>query len=161
MPEFSLSLFVFIAICFAAAMTGAYFKPGKWYAALDKPSWVPPNWAFPVVWTLLYGMIAAAGWIVWTQPGTGIASLPILLWGVQIVLNAAWSPVFFGLKRMDLGMVVVSGMWISIAACIAAFWPLSPVAAALMAPYLVWVTIAAALNWSVWKRNPNARELAA
>lgn len=160
MPEFSLSLFVFIAICFGAAMTGAYFRPGKWYAALEKPSWVPPDWAFPVVWTILYGMIAAAGWIVWSAPGIGLASLPILLWGLQIALNALWSPVFFGLRRMDLGMVVVTGMWITIAGTIAAFWPVSPLAAGLMAPYLVWTTIAAALNLSVWRRNPDAHKLA-
>jgi len=160
MPEFSLSLFVFIAACFAAAMTGAFFGPGKWYAALEKPSWVPPNWAFPVVWTLMYGMIAAAGWIVWSVAEPGAATLPLVLWALQLALNALWSPVFFGLKRMDLGMVVVSGMWISIAATIVAFWPISGIAAGLMVPYLVWVSIAAALNYAVWKLNPDAHKLA-
>lgn len=160
MPEFSLSLFVFIAIVFAAAMTGAYFRPGKWYAALEKPPWTPPDWAFPVVWTVLYGMIAAAGWIVWSAPGMSVASLPVLLWGLQIVFNALWSPVFFGLKRMDLGMVVVSGMWLSIAACIVVFARIDLVAAGLMVPYLVWVSVAAALNLSVWRRNPGADKLA-
>lgn len=160
MPEFSLSLFVFIAATFAAAMTGAFFGPGKWYAALRKPSWVPPNWAFPVVWTVLYGMIAAAGWIVWTAAAPGEATVPTALWALQLVLNALWSPVFFGMKRMDLAFVVVSAMWLAIAATIIAFWPVSWVAAALLLPYLVWVSIAAALNRSVWKLNPDAHKLA-
>ncbi len=160
MLDFSLSLFVFIAICFAAAMTGAFFQPGKWYEALEKPPWTPPNWVFPLVWTVLYGMIAAAGWIIWrTAPGDAV-TLPIAVWGVQILFNAAWSPVFFGLRRMDLGMVVVTGMWLSILGCIVVFWPISATAALLMVPYLVWVTIASALNWSVWRRNPDARNIA-
>ncbi len=160
MPDFSLSLFAFVAMCFAAAMTGAFFGPGKWYERLEKPPWTPPNWAFPVVWMILYGMIAVSGWILWTAPpGTEIA-LPLGLWGLQLALNAAWSPVFFGLRRLDLGMVVVSGMWVSILATIVACWPVSWLAALLLVPYLVWVTIAAALNLSVWRRNPDAHNLA-
>ena len=161
MPGFSLSLFVFIAACFAAAMTGAFFGPGKWYDALQKPSWTPPNWLFPVVWTVLYGMIAAAGWIVWTTAAPGSAALPIALWVAQLVFNAGWSPAFFGLKRPGAGMVVVSLLWLSVAGCIVTFWPISWVAGALMVPYLVWVSIAAALNWSVWKLNPDAHKIAA
>ena len=161
MPEFSLSLFVFIAACFAAAMTGAFFRPGKWYERLDKPPWTPPNWAFPLVWTILYGMIAVAGWSLWTAPEGRDATLPLVLWALQLSLNAAWSPVFFGLKRLDLGMVVVSGMWLSILATILAAWPASELAALLLVPYLVWVTVAAALNLAVWRRNPGARNLAA
>ncbi len=161
MPDFPLSLFVFIAACFAAAMTGAFFGPGKWYEALEKPSWTPPNWAFPVVWTLLYGMIAAAGWMVWTAAAPEAATLAIGLWVAQIVLNALWSPVFFGLRRMDLGMVVVSGMWLAIVGCILVFWPIDITAALLMVPYLAWVSVAAALNLAVWRRNPHAADLAA
>lgn len=159
MPEFSLSLFVFIAACFAAAMTGAFFGPGKWYEALEKPSWIPPNWAFPVVWTVLYGMIAAAGWIVWSFGAPGEITVAVGLWVLQLALNALWSPVFFGMKRMDLAMIVVAGMWLSIAATIWAFWPISALAAGLMVPYLVWVSIAAALNLSVWRLNPDAHKL--
>ncbi|MEM9145158.1 MAG: TspO/MBR family protein [Pseudomonadota bacterium] len=161
MPDFSLSLFVFIAACFAAAMTGAFFGPGKWYEALEKPGWVPPNWAFPLVWTVLYGMIAAAGWIIWSVAEPGQATVPLAFWALQLAFNALWSPVFFGLKRMDLAMIVVSAMWLAIAATILVFWPISTVAAALMVPYLVWVSIAAALNRAVWRLNPDAHKLAA
>jgi len=156
---FSWSLFVFITVCFGAAMTGAFFSPGKWYEALDKPDWRPPNWAFPIVWTILYGMIAVSGWIVWTTAPAEALWGAMAAWGAQILLNACWSPVFFGLRRPDLGMIAVVALWISIAVNIAVFLPLSPLAAGLLAPYLLWVTIAAALNYSVWRRNPNAHEL--
>lgn len=149
-------LIAFIVACFGAAMTGAIFKPGAWYEQLAKPDWTPPNWAFPVVWTILYTMIAAAGWMVWHAAPPGGAWLPIGLWTVQILANAAWSPVFFGLKRPDLGMVVVSVMGVSILACIVAFWPIHRGAALMMAPYLLWVCIAAALNHWIWRRNPVA-----
>ncbi len=161
MPESSLSLFAFIAACFAAAMTGAFFGPGRWYEQLDKPSWTPPNWAFPVVWMILYGMIAVSGWILWTAPPPAEIALPLGLWVLQLVFNAAWSPAFFGLRRPDLGMVVVSGMWLSILATILAAWPVSALAAGLLIPYLAWVTVAAALNLAVWRRNPDAHKLAA
>ena len=153
------SLFLFIAACFGAAFMGAYFRPGKWYEALDKPPWNPPDWAFPVVWTILYGMIAAAGWFVLQAAGPGEATLPVIAWAAQIVLNGSWSPVFFGMRRPDLGMISVVALWLSIAVCIAIFWPLSKLAAALMVPYLAWVSVAAALNFSVWRRNPQAHQL--
>jgi len=153
------SLFVFVAACFGAAFTGAYFQPGKWYEALDKPPWNPPNWMFPVVWTILYGMIAAAGWFALQASPPGEAFLPMAAWALQIVLNATWSPVFFGLRRPDLGMIAVVALWLSIAFCIAIFAEVSTLAAGLMVPYLVWVSIATALNWSVWRRNPNAHDI--
>ncbi|MGF1503286.1 MAG: TspO/MBR family protein [Paracoccaceae bacterium] len=161
MFEFSWSLFVFIAACFGAAMSGAFFAPGEWYENLRKPSWNPPNWVFPVVWMVLYGMIAAAGYLVWITAEPGAAFWPMVVWGLQLVLNAAWSPLFFGLKRPDLGMVGVIALWLGVAANIAVFWPVSVIAALLLVPYLVWVTIAAALNYQVMRLNPNSREMAA
>ena len=149
-------LFLFVAACFGAAFTGAYFRPGTWYAALDKPPWNPPDWAFPVVWTILYGMIAAAGWFVYAAAPPGEALVPVGAWALQIVLNAAWSPAFFGLRRPELGMIVVVALWLSVLACILIFWPISKLASGLMV-YLAWVS----LNWSVWRRNPNAHEIAA
>lgn len=140
--------------CFGAAATGAVFSPGTWYERLAKPSWTPPNWAFPVVWSILYIMIGVAGWRVWATEGLGLG---VALWTFQIVSNASWSPVFFGLRRMDLGMVAVSVLWASVAACVFVFAGIDRVAALLMAPYLLWVTIAAALNWSLLRLNPGER----
>jgi translocator protein len=147
------SLLVFVLLCVATAASGAIFKPGAWYEALAKPSWTPPNWLFPVVWTLLYIMIAIAGWLVWRMSGFGAA---MFFWGLQLVLNGAWSWLFFGQRRMDLAMVDVALLWASIAIFILLAWPVSIWAGLLFVPYLVWVSIAAMLNLTVWRMNPQA-----
>lgn len=144
----SLALCVLAVI--AVASTGAIFKPGPWYETLAKPTWTPPDWAFPVVWSILYLFIAIAGWLVWREAGW---SLPIAIWLAQLLLNGAWSWLFFGLRRMDLAFVDVTLLWLAIATFIVIAWPLSTTAALLFLPYLVWVSIAAALNLTVWRMN--------
>lgn len=142
---------IFFGLVVLTASTGAIFKPGEWYIALEKPSWNPPDWVFPVVWTTLYLMIAYAGWLVWDAAGW---SLAIVLWGVQLLLNAAWSWLFFGRRRMDQAFIDVMALWLCIAAFIALAWPISTLAALLFLPYLLWVSIAGALNLTVWRLNP-------
>ncbi len=144
---------VFVIIVLAAASSGAIFKPGAWYDGLRKPRWTPPKWAFPVVWAILYLFIGYAGWLVWSEAGW---TLPVILWGVQMVANAMWSFFFFGLRRMDLALVDVAVLWLSIAAFILVSWPVSPLASLLFVPYLVWVSAAAMLNHSVRSLNPGA-----
>ncbi len=155
-PEHLVALAVFVLANLAAASSGAVFRPGAWYAALAKPSWTPPNWAFPVVWSVLFVLNAVAGWLVWTAAGAAAAG-PLAIYGASLLINASWSGVFFGARRMGLGFVIVVMLWLSIAAVMAAFAPIRPLAAGLIAPYLVWVTIAAALNLRVWQLNPTAR----
>lgn len=132
------------------AMSGAVFKPGPWYETLKKPSWTPPNWAFPTVWTLLYIMIAYAGWEVWTQAGW---SLAMAVWGLQLVLNGCWSWFFFGQRRMDLALVDVSVLWLAIVCFMVVAWPVSTLAALLFVPYFLWVSVAGVLNLSVLRLN--------
>lgn len=144
---------VFIVIVFIAASSGALFKPGEWYEGLRKPGWTPPKWAFPVVWSILYVAIGYAGWLVWSTAGW---SLPLLLWGVQMVANALWSFFFFGMRRMDLALIDVSVLWLSIALFIIVAWSIAPLASLLFVPYLAWVTAAATLNHSVRRLNPDA-----
>ncbi|MEI2387905.1 TspO/MBR family protein [Breoghania sp. JC706] len=140
----------FIVIVILAAASGAIFKPGPWYETLRKPSWTPPKWAFPAVWTVLYILIAYAGWLVWDAAGW---SLPLLFWALQIVLNAAWSALFFGRRRMDLALGDIALLWFAIACFIVAAWPASQLAAILFLPYLAWVTAAGLLNFSVLRLN--------
>lgn len=147
-----LALAVFVALCFAAASTGAIFQPGAWYKALKKPAWTPPELAFPIVWSVLYVLIAVAGWRVWEARGL-IAWPELTVWTVSLALNAAWSWIFFGLRHMGWALVEVAFLWASIAATIWLFAPIDALAAWLLVPYLVWVTIAAALNAQVWRMN--------
>ena len=138
--------------CLAAASTGMLFKPGAWYAGLDKPAWTPPNIAFPVVWTILYVLMAAAAWRVAVRaPEAGAAGLA--LWTLQITLNALWSPVFFGLHRPRIALAVIGPMWAALAGTVVTFAGADRVAALMMAPVLVWGAYAAALNLSVMRRN--------
>jgi translocator protein len=141
----------FVVACFLAASMGVVFPPGSWYEHLRKPAWRPPNQLFAPVWTILYLMIAVAGWLVWNASGITLA---LAAYAVQLLLNAAWTPIFFGLHRPDLGFFEIVLLWLSIALTIALFGPISATAAWLLVPYLAWVTFAAALNFAIWRLNP-------
>jgi tryptophan-rich sensory protein len=141
----------FLLACFAAASTGAIFRPGPWYRRLRKPAFNPPDWLFAPAWTVLYIAIAVAGWLVWEVRGFGPE---IALWFFSLLLNAAWSWLFFGKRRMDLAFYELVVFWLSIAGMILAFAPASATAAWLMVPYLAWVSFAGLLNWTLWRMNP-------
>ena len=146
------SLLPFLAACFCAALSGAFFRPGTWYEGLAKPRWRPPNWLFPPAWTILFVCIALAGWTVWRTQSPAIPGA-LAVYAVQLLLNAGWSAVFFGLRRPDWAFAELSLLWLSIAANIAVFAPISATAAWLLVPYLAWVTFAGALNLSIWSLN--------
>lgn len=145
------SLAVFAALTAVASTLGALFMPDAWYVALAKPAWTPPNWLFGPVWTVLYVMIAIAGWLVWRAGGWSAA---VVAWGMQMAFNAAWSFLFFGQKNIALALADITMMWFSIVAFIALSWSRSRAAALLFVPYLLWVSYATALNFSIWKLNP-------
>jgi translocator protein len=145
--------FTYLVACGAAAATGAMFQPGDWYRSLNKPSWTPPDWLFPVAWTTLYLCMSLSAMRVAQLPGTGLA---LALWSVQIAFNTLWTPVFFGLRRLGAGLVILASLWCAVAATMLAFWGHDWVAGLLFAPYLLWVTVAGALNYSVWSLNRGA-----
>lgn len=150
-----LVLALFLVACFAAAATGAAFGPDAWYAALQKPGFNPPNWVFAPVWTTLYAMIAVSGWLVWRARGfTADTAIPFLAYALQLVLNALWTVLFFGMHRPDLAFYDIVALWLAIVATIALFAPLSRAAAWLLVPYLAWVSFAAFLNHAIWRLNP-------
>lgn len=146
--------FTFLAACGAAAATGAMFSPGDWYRALQKPSWTPPDWVFPVAWTALYICMSLAAMRV-AQSGHPGAPQALGFWAIQVTVNALWSPVFFGLKRMRAALIVVSVLWLAVAVTLVAFVRIDWLAGLLFLPYLAWVTIATALNAAVLRRNPS------
>jgi tryptophan-rich sensory protein len=148
-----LMLAFFLVVTFVAAAIGGLAASGSvrsWYPALVKPAWSPPSWVFGPVWTVLYAMMAVAAWLVWRQAGWGGA---LALFGVQLALNAAWSPLFFGLHRIDLALADIVLLWAAIVATTVAFWKVTPVAGWLLVPYLLWVTFAMALNFALWRLN--------
>ncbi len=144
------SLLVFLALVFGAAYFGMNYLPGPFYAALQKPTWTPPNEVFAPVWTVLYVMIAVAGWIAWRAQGFG----PLLwLWLLQLVLNGAWSYLMFGEKQIVSALVDITALWLAIGAFVVVAWPVRRSAALLFVPYFLWVTFAAALNFDIWRLN--------
>jgi translocator protein len=135
----------------AAALFGSQFTPGAWYAALDKPSWTPPGWLFGPVWSVLYLMIAIAGWLAWQK--REVTKMPVIFWGAQLLLNALWSYIFFGLHQPGIAFVEIMVLLAAILGFIGAAWPVSRAAALLFLPYAAWVAFAAVLNFSIWRLN--------
>lgn len=149
-----LALVGWLLICFAVSAIGAFFMPGEWYAQLNKPTWNPPGWVFGPVWTLLYSMMAVAAWLVWKQGGFTSQRRPLGIFLGQLALNAAWSPLFFGLHEPGIAFVEIVLLWLAIVATMAAFHRVNRTAAGLLLPYLAWVTFAAFLNFTLWRLNP-------
>jgi tryptophan-rich sensory protein len=142
-----------LAASFVAAAVGGLFRPGQWYFHLQKPAWTPPGWIFPPVWTVLYIAMAVAAWLVWRKDGFRVAPAALGLYIVQLVFNGGWSWLFFGLHSPILGLVDILLLWITLLATTVAFWRRHRAAGALLMPYLLWVTFAAALNIAVWRLN--------
>lgn len=149
---YAVTLLVFIVLTVAGGSVIGYFSmPGPWYAALEKPSFNPPNWVFGPVWTVLYILIGIAGARVWVNDRHG--ALP-RLWFLQIALNYAWPLVFFTAKRPDLALPVLIAMWLAILAFIALGWRRDRPSALLFVPYALWVSFAGLLNGAIWWLNP-------
>lgn len=144
---------IFLAASFGAGGTGAAFPTGAWYKNLNKPNWTPPNWVFPVMWTTIYVLISFAGARVAGQPGSAYA---MAFWAAQIAFNALWTPVFFGARRLKGALPVMGALWVSVLAATIAHFQVDFWAGVMFVPYLIWVTIAGALNWEMVRLNPNA-----
>lgn len=139
----------------AAAVIGATATPDAWYAQLRKPSFNPPAAVFGPVWTILYLVMAVAAWRVARQPGVPRErrNIALLLMGIQLVLNALWSPLFFGMHSPAWAFVDICALWLAVGATILAFSSVNSVAAWIMVPYLAWVSFALLLNGSIWLMN--------
>jgi benzodiazapine receptor len=150
----------FVVLALGAGAVGAFFSPGfsasaaHWYASLAKPSWLPPqNWFGPV-WTCLYVSMAIAAWIIWRERYHRGRAAAITAFCIQLLLNALWPPVFFGLKNIDAGLFEIVALWLAVGWTVREFARVKPAAALILVPYLLWVTFAAAINLAVWKLNP-------
>jgi len=153
-----IKLVVSIVACQCAGAIGSIFTTPAiptWYAALEKPAFTPPNWLFAPAWITLYLLMAIAAFLVWRQ---GLeqkeVKTALIVFLVQLILNALWSVVFFGLTSPLYGMVVIIALWVAILLTIISFFRLSTAAGALLLPYILWVSFAAVLNISIWALNP-------
>ena len=145
----SLILFLILVLGGGVALSGLTV-PGAWYASITKPAFNPPAWIFGPAWTVLYILIAVAGWLVWQRDRTG---LPMKLWWAQLALNFMWTPVFFGAHQIGLAFLIILLMLAAILAFIGTEWRQARVTACLFAPYAAWVAFAAVLNGSIWALN--------
>jgi len=148
----AIAFIFFLAVSFVIAACGALFMPGAWYEQLAKPIWNPPAWIFGPVWTVLYISIGVSGWLVWRRTGW-VLNAAFLVFAVQLVLNGAWSWLFFGLHNTGLAFVDIMLLWLAILATLLLFWREDWQAGALLLPYFAWVSFAAVLNGTLWRLN--------
>jgi benzodiazapine receptor len=150
------ALLIALLLCYGAAAVGGLFGAGAgggWYADLRRPSWTPPSWVFGPVWTVLYGMMAVAVWLIWRQQPRKPAAAPLAAFAAQLVFNAAWSPLFFGLHRPGIAFADIVLLWLALVATVWLFVRRHVLAGLLLVPYLLWVSFAAALNLAIWRLN--------
>lgn len=146
-----------LLICYATSFIGAIVSPGiaspEWYQALAKPSWTPPGWIFGPVWTTLYTLMGLAAWWIWKDFGWMEAAAGLRLFIIQLVFNAAWSWIFFRWHLLGWAAIEIIVLWALILATLRSFWRHNRWAGALLIPYLLWVSFAAALTFSIWQLN--------
>lgn len=145
-------LVLWLAAAFVPAAIGAAFPAPAYYRGLRKPAWAPPPWLFGPVWTALYALMGVAAWLVARRGGPGTRRA-LALWGGQLALNAAWTPIFFGLRSPGAALAEIAALWIAVLGTVVVFARRRADAAALLLPYLMWVSFAAALNLAIWRRN--------
>lgn len=154
-PKSSLALAISVLAVVAASAVGglATSSASQEYGRLEQPGWAPPSWVFGPVWTVLYLLMAVAAWLVWrTGPSSG-SRRALLLYAVQLVLNAAWTPLFFGLGWRGIAFFELSALLLVLIATLVMFWRIDRLAGAMLVPYLVWTAFALSLNFAVWQLN--------
>jgi len=149
-------LLAWLAVCVVAATLGGFASANAagYYEQLMLPAWAPPPWLFAPVWTLLYVLMGVAAWLVWRERGFGQARAALSLFLIQLAVNALWTWLFFAWHQGSLAFIEILVLWAIILCTVVAFWLVRPMAAALLIPYLAWVTFAAVLTYAVWQANP-------
>jgi len=152
----SLGLLAWLVLCFIAAAIGgaASINAGAFYTELVQPVWAPPGSWFGPVWTVLYLLMGISAWLVWRRGGFGQQRLPLGLFVVQLGFNGLWTWLFFGWQQGALAFAEILLLWCLILATLIAFWRVRALAGVLLIPYLLWVSFAALLNYSIWQLNP-------
>ncbi len=151
-----IGLVLFVLVCLGVGGLGAVATTPEidgWYRTVVKPDWNPPNWVFGPVWTTLFVLMGISAWLVWKPAGFKEASTPLSLFAVQLILNVAWSWIFFGMHQIGWAVAEIVILWLAILATTVAFFRQSKPAGWLLVPYLGWVTFASVLNFTIWRLN--------
>ncbi|OYU92037.1 MAG: TspO protein [Bradyrhizobiaceae bacterium PARB1] len=149
-------LVVALGLCFAAAALGARITTPEiptWYASLAKPSSTPPRVAFPIVWPILYLLMAIAAWLLWQAEPSPARTAALIGFAAQLFLNTIWSPVFFGRHDITGGLVIISLLAVALTFTVFMAFEVDGISGALLVPYLLWILFAAALNFRIWTLN--------
>lgn len=151
-----IGLVAWLAVSFMAAAIGgaASIQAGPFYMQLVRPEWAPPPGVFGPVWTMLYTLMGIAAWLIWRIDGSRAARTALALFLTQLVVNALWSWLFFGWHLGGPAFADVVLLWALVVATLVAFWRMRPLAGAMLIPYLLWISFASVLNYSVWRLNP-------
>ena len=151
-------LILSIIICQMAGVIGSIFTAGSvtsWYPTLVKPSFSPPGFYIGLIWIVLFTLMGISLFLIWREtPSNPAARIALYFFAVQLIVNVLWSVAFFGMRSPISGLVVIAFLWVLILITIIKFWPINRTAALLLIPYIVWVSIAAYLNFSLWRLNP-------
>ena len=151
-----IGLLVWLAISFVASGIGAMasIRAAPFYGQLIQPSWAPPSSVFGPVWTILYALMGIAAWLVWRADSLRVTRAALSLFVLQLAVNALWTWLFFAWSQGALAFADIVLLWVLVVATAVSFWRISLLAGALLIPYLLWVSFAAALNFSIWQLNP-------
>jgi len=157
-PKQIIGLIVWLAISFIASGVGAVasIRAAPFYGQLVQPSWSPPSSVFGPVWTILYALMGIAAWLVWRADSLRATRAALSLFLLQLAVNALWTWLFFAWSQGALAFADIVLLWLLVVATAVSFWRIRPLAGALLIPYLLWVSFAAALNFSIWQLNPQA-----
>ena len=151
-------LILSIIICQMAGVIGSIFTAGSvtsWYPTLVKPSFSPPGFYIGLIWIVLFTLMGISLFLIWREtPSNPAARNALYFFAAQLIVNVLWSVAFFGMRSPISGLVVIAFLWVLILITIIKFWPINRTAALLLIPYIVWVSIAAYLNFSLWRLNP-------
>ena len=152
--SFSKLLFL-VLLCLAVGQIGVFFTTAQaydWYNALSKPLWTPPTLLFPLVWSLIYIVMAVAAWLVWREKNENYRRA-LIFWTIQLLLNGLWMPLFFGQQGLLVSLILMDILWLFLAFTAYLFYKQSRLAGILMIIYLVWITFAGILNFLIWQMN--------
>lgn len=152
----ALGLFGWLLLAFAAAAVGGFASAsaGAFYGQLVRPPWAPPGWLFGPVWSVLYLLMGLSAWLVWRVQGFARAKSALLVFTVQLAVNALWTWLFFVWRQGGLAFAEILLLWVLIALTMGLFWRVNRISAVLLLPYLAWVSFASALTLSTWRLNP-------